>query len=51
MLYIYIYIILIFIYINFKKIYQATPLIGCFTKHECEDDEFRGNNYMLKDLL
>jgi hypothetical protein len=31
--------------------YKATPLIGCFTKHECEDDEFINNIYMLKDLL
>ncbi len=31
--------------------YKATLLICCFTKHECEDDEFIGNIYMLKDLL
>lgn len=30
---------------------KTTPLVGCFTKHECEDDEFKGNIYMLEDLL
>ncbi len=31
--------------------YKAPPLIGCFTKDVCEDDEFISNIRMLKDLL
>ncbi len=30
---------------------KTTPLVGCFAKHECENDELKSKIYMLEDLL